>query len=90
MRSRREILATGMGASITALLAPGHRSHAQDLPVHVTSATAITRVFGDGQKLTAVALEYDRPIDGSKLSPSTFRVEGRTVVGVHALSLIHI
>ena len=34
----------------------------------VKSATAITEVFGDGQKLTAIALEYDRPIDGSKLS----------------------
>lgn len=84
MRSRREILATGMGAGITALLASGHKTHAQETPGHVISATAITQVFGDGQKLTAVALEYDRPIDGSKLSTSTFRVEDRTVVGIHA------
>lgn len=50
----------------------------------VKSATAITEVFGDGQKLTAIALEYDRPIDGSKLSPADFRVDGRTIVKTYA------
>ena len=84
VRSRRQVLAAGLGAGIGALLVPGYRAQAQDTPGHVTGATAITRVFGDGQKLTALALECDRPIDGSTLSPSTFRVEGRTIVGVHA------
>ena len=46
---------------------------------HVLSVTAITKVFGDGQKLIAVALEYDSDIDGSSLSASTFDVTGRTV-----------
>lgn len=35
---------------------------------HITQATAITQVFGNGQRLTAIAVEYDREIDGSKLS----------------------
>ncbi|MGW7546461.1 alpha/beta hydrolase-fold protein [Streptomyces sp. NPDC054770] len=51
---------------------------------HVRAATAITKVFGDGQKLIAVAVEYDRDIDGSTLSTSTFAVTGRTVTKVYA------
>ncbi|WP_406006288.1 hypothetical protein OG440_08840 [Streptomyces sp. NBC_00637] len=51
---------------------------------HVVEGTAITEVFGDGQKLTAVALRYDKEIDASKLSPSTFKVTDRTVTNVYA------
>ena len=50
------------------------------------SATAITRVYGDGQKFIAVAVEYDTEIDTSKLSVSSFKVEGRTVTKVYANS----
>ncbi|MCI3245772.1 alpha/beta hydrolase-fold protein [Streptomyces spinosisporus] len=46
--------------------------------------TAITKVFGDGQKLIAVAVEYDQVIDTSSLSTSTFAVTGRTVTKVYA------
>ncbi|WP_329554405.1 PHB depolymerase family esterase [Streptomyces sp. NBC_00696] len=48
------------------------------------SATAITKVYGDGQKIIAVAVEYDTEIDTSKLSASSFDVEGRTVTRVYA------
>jgi predicted peptidase len=51
---------------------------------HVRSVTAITEVFGSGQKLVAVAVEYDRDIDGSTLSTSTFAVTDRTVTKVYA------
>jgi predicted peptidase len=51
---------------------------------HIVEGTAITEVFGDGQKLTAVALEYDQEIDASKLSPPTFKVTDRTVTNVYA------
>ncbi|MET7570733.1 PHB depolymerase family esterase [Streptomyces sp. NPDC005492] len=51
---------------------------------HVRSATAITQVFGDGQKLVAVAVEYDRVIDTSSLSTSTFDVSDRKVTKVYA------
>jgi predicted peptidase len=50
----------------------------------VKSATAITQVFGDGQKLTAVAVEFDHDIDGSTLSSSSFSVSGRTITKVYA------
>jgi predicted peptidase len=81
MTSRREFLATGAGAAV-ALAAQA--SCAQPASAAIKSATAITEVFGDGQKLTVVALEYDQPIDGSKLSAASFQVEGRTITGVHA------
>ncbi|WP_247196375.1 alpha/beta hydrolase-fold protein [Streptomyces sp. GESEQ-35] len=51
---------------------------------HVRSVTAITQVFGSGQKLVAVAVEYDTDIDGSTLSTSTFTVTDRTVTKVYA------
>ncbi|MET7575168.1 alpha/beta hydrolase-fold protein [Streptomyces sp. NPDC005492] len=50
---------------------------------HVKSLTAITQVFGAGQKLVAVAVEYDREIDGGSLSTSTFTVTDRTVTKVY-------
>ncbi|MGH1554441.1 hypothetical protein ACRAWF_28325 [Streptomyces sp. L7] len=49
----------------------------------VRGATAITKVYGDGQKLVAVAVEYDADITGSDLSTSTFKVTGRTVTKVY-------
>jgi predicted peptidase len=51
---------------------------------HIKSATAIAQVFGEGQKLTAVAVEFDQDIDNSKLSTSTFTVDGRTVTKIYA------
>jgi predicted peptidase len=51
---------------------------------HVKSVTAITEVFGDGQKVSAVAVEYDSAIDTSKLKTSDFTVQGKTVTKVYA------
>ncbi|MBP2658083.1 MAG: esterase [Firmicutes bacterium] len=50
----------------------------------IKSVTAITEVFGDGQKVSAVVLEYDKAIDTSKLKTSDFAVEGKTVTKVYA------
>lgn len=38
---------------------------------HVKSVTAIGEVLGDGAKTTAIAIEYDTPINGSSLSTAT-------------------
>lgn len=51
---------------------------------HAKGATAITQVFGEGQKLVAGALEYDQPIDNAALSTAAFAVGGRTVTRVYA------
>ena len=54
---------------------------------HIKSVAAITEVFGDGQKVTAVLVEYDQDISNSKLSKSVFTVEGRTITNVYANNL---
>ncbi|MBP2643343.1 MAG: esterase [Firmicutes bacterium] len=51
---------------------------------HIKSATAITEVFGDGQKISVVALEYDTPIDTTKLKLSDFTVEGKNIIKIYA------
>ena len=49
----------------------------------VKNITAITEVFGDGQKLTGVILEYSVEIDGKKLPKDTFEVLDRTVLDIY-------
>ncbi|PDT38999.1 hypothetical protein CO671_00350 [Rhizobium sp. M10] len=71
-----------MAAGAGALVSVDVPAFAQEDTEHVKRATAITQVFGDGARLTAVAVEYDAAVDGTGLSPDTFRVEGRTVTGV--------
>ena len=49
-----------------------------------TTATAITQVYGDGLKLSAVALQYEQDIDTTALTTSAFSVPGRTITNVYA------
>lgn len=51
---------------------------------HVKSVTAINEVFADGQKVSAVAVEYDKNINNSKLSKSDYKVEAKTITKVYA------
>ncbi len=64
--------------------AGGPPSFGPDLPAHVKGGTAITQVFGEGQKLTAIAIGYDAEIDSAALEASAFSVEGRTITRVYA------
>lgn len=50
---------------------------------NVKSVKAISEVFGDGQKVSAVAIEYDTEIDSKSLSASDFAVDGKTVTKVY-------
>lgn len=77
MHSRRNALALVVGVTLAGQSAQARAGQGR-------SAVAITQVFGDGQKLTAVAVEYDQPIDGARLTKATFTVEGRTVTRVYA------
>jgi len=52
--------------------------------IHIKNATTITEVFGDGQKISAVALEYDAFIDTTKLQVSDFNVEGQQITQIYA------
>ena len=51
---------------------------------YVKSATAISRVLGDGRKVATVVLEYDAPISNESLSVNSFQVEGKEVTRVYA------
>ena len=86
MPSRRVFLTRVLGAAILfpAITDACKNSKAAQVGDHIKSATAITQVFGDGQKLTSVAVEFDQDIDNSKLSIATFKVEGRTITKVYA------
>ncbi|MEV0480725.1 PHB depolymerase family esterase [Streptomyces sp. NPDC050508] len=78
------LAALGATAACTAREAAGDAvSETTSATGHVRSATAITKVYGAGQKLIAVAVEYDTDITDSALSTSTFKVTGRTVTKVY-------
>jgi len=81
---RRVFLSLGLrfGAAVLLMSAIAARADGGEIPVK--EVTAITQVFGSGQKLTAVALEYDRDIDNSRLSDACFHIEGRTITKVYA------
>ena len=51
---------------------------------HVQSATAISRVLGDGRKVATVILEYDTPINNRSLTAESYRVEGKEVTRIYA------
>ena len=53
------------------------------LAVSKPNVTAITEVFGDGQKLTGMILEYPMAINGKKLTKETFEVTDRTILNVY-------
>ncbi|MFT3802333.1 MAG: peptidase [Burkholderiaceae bacterium] len=80
MSSRRDFLRLTVGAGT--LLRVGAPALGKDGVRHAHSATAITQVFGDGIRLTAVALAYDTPILTAELSTASFQVEGRTIADV--------
>lgn len=63
-------------------LAQAQSSSASD--GHVQSATAISRVLGDGRKVETVVLEYDTPISNKSLTNGSFRVEGKEVTRIYA------
>ena len=46
------------------------------------SITTVCVTYPGGQKLDAVAVEYEKPVSAGELSTGSYAVEGRTVVGV--------
>ena len=74
----------GLAQDAVGPAAGGPPSFGPPLPDHVKGGTAITEVFGDGQKMTAVVVGYDADIDNAMLSMSSFAVENRTITSVYA------
>lgn len=59
----------------------GIHSHAA-VQATAQKATAITQVFGDGARMTAVAIEYNHDVEERQLSANDYKVEGRTVTDI--------
>ena len=51
---------------------------------HIRAVTAVTEVFGRGQKTTAAIVEYNQPIKDSSLDRESFAVSGRSITNVYA------
>lgn len=85
--SRRHLLLSGLGVSAAIIAGFNPLSHALAAAGATVSATAITQVFGEGQKFTAVAVEFGGEIDTTKLTAGSFKVDGRTVTKVYANSI---
>ncbi|EJK84888.1 hypothetical protein PMI03_02399 [Rhizobium sp. AP16] len=83
MHSRRDFLAISIGAGAVTLSVSSVAVYAAGA-THMKNVTAFTMVFGDGLRLTTVAVEYDQAIDNSKLLRSTFSVGGRTITKIYA------
>lgn len=81
IHSRREFLIVSCAGTLLSINLP---AYAQERTGHALRATAVTQAFGDGVRLSAVAVAYDEPVAANGLSPSAFTVEGRTVTDVFA------
>lgn len=51
---------------------------------YIKSITSVSTPFGDGQRVTALALEYAAAVKNAALCPEQFSVPGRRIVGVYA------
>jgi predicted peptidase len=80
MHRRRFLTLAGVGIATAAL----PRIALADIAGAPTEATAIVEVFGDGLRLTGVALEYPAPVDGRTLALADYAVENRRVTGIAA------
>ena len=80
MTPRRHFLITS--ACVAAPLARSMPALARGRGSHAKAATAITQVFGDGIRLTAIAVEYRAAVKAVDISKGEIRVEGRTVTDV--------
>jgi predicted peptidase len=79
------LVLVGVAAALsTSAAAQNSGSAGSSAPAHIKSVTAITEVFGDGQKIVAAAVEYDTLLDSARLLTSTFAVAERTITKVHA------
>lgn len=84
MTSRREFLLSSAAMGAFAVLGGAVAARAADAGGAAKGVTVITQVFGEGQKLVAVAVGYDRQIDNARVSAESFTVEGRTVTKAYA------
>ncbi len=49
----------------------------------IKSVTSIGKVYGDGEKIAAAAVEYPTTIASDTLTPTDFKVDGQKIIGVY-------
>lgn len=79
---RRSFMISGTGLVMITML-PAAAQDTNATPAYILGATAITQVFGDGLRLTGVAVRQDRPVNAADLDPALYSVEGRTITAVY-------
>lgn len=90
MKTTATVLAAALAAAlsgcqaVSAIFPPGKTEQAAALPDPVKSVTAVTEVYGDGQKITAAVVEYPAEISNGSLQSEDFAVANRRVVKVYA------
>ncbi len=84
MDRRRFMTLAGSGAAAVTLPRIAVAANASS----AVAATAIAEVFGDGLRLTGVALEYAEPVQGRSLVLADYAVENRRVTSVSAASSV--
>ncbi|MCP1772012.1 putative peptidase [Neisseria perflava] len=86
MTTRRQFLMTAAGAAAAVSL-PGcivyTTGSINDSPNTIERTKAVTRVYGDGMRLSAVAVEYKNPVSADGLDKKQYRVAGRNITDVY-------
>ena len=82
MPTRRQFLLSAAGATVLLTVNGCADLSASDNAVQ--SATAITRVFGDGMRLVAVRLTYRHDVDAAALDKAQFQVAERNITDISA------
>ncbi|TNH06717.1 PHB depolymerase family esterase [Testudinibacter sp. TR-2022] len=80
MLNRRQFLITAAGAAMLTVAGCAVTSHKGNTAYQ---ATAITQVFGDGMRLTAVAVEYPYAVVSAQLDKTQYTVDNRNITGVY-------
>ena len=80
MTTRRQFLLSAAGATV--LLTVNGCAALSVSGNAIQSATAITRVFGDGMRLVAVRLTYRHAVDAAALDKAQFQVAERNITGI--------
>lgn len=81
MPTRRQILIQTAGAAALLTLSGAALAAANA----VQNATAITRIFGDGMRLVAIAVEYREAL--SSVDKSAYHVAGRHITNAYLFAI---
>ena len=68
------------------LAGEGVQEEEKEVEPGIKKVYTVNHIYGDGQKLSNVILEYTSAITGDSLTPDMFEVKDRTITGVHTNS----